>query len=164
MRPIAHRSPGPIGALLDHQVTCEVVADGHHLDDIIIRLTARSAGPGHLVLVTDAMAAAGMPDGDYRLGELDVVVTAGVARLVDPAGRAGSIAGSTATMGLVVRRAIMAVGLPVPDVAAAASGTPARRLGLDQVTGSLRAGLAADIALLDEDFQLTAVIARGALG
>ena len=161
MRPIRHRSPGPVGALLDHPVTCEVIADGSHLDDLIIRLAARAAGPGNLVLITDAMAAAGMSDGDYRLGELDVTVSAGVARLADAAGGVGSIAGSTATMDLVVRRAITAVGLPVADVAAAAGGTPARRLGLDGVTGSLRAGLAADIVLLDEDFGLQAVFARG---
>ena len=83
MRPIRHRSPGPVGALLDHPVTCEVIADGSHLDDLIIRLAARAAGPGNLVLITDAMAAAGMPDGDYRLGELDVTVSAGVARLAE---------------------------------------------------------------------------------
>jgi N-acetylglucosamine-6-phosphate deacetylase len=162
MRPIAHRSPGPVVALLDHPVTCEVIADGSHLDDLMVRLAARAAGPGNLVLITDAMAAAGMPDGDYRLGELDVSVSDGVARLVDAAtGGLGSIAGSTATMELVVRRAITTVGLPVADVAAAASTTPARRLGLAGVTGSLRAGLDADIVLLDEDFRLNAVIARG---
>jgi N-acetylglucosamine-6-phosphate deacetylase len=160
MRPIRHRSPGPVGALLDHPVTCEVIADGSHLDDLIIRLAARAAGPGNLVLITDAMAAAGMSDGDYRLGELDVTVSAGVARLADAAG-VGSIAGSTATMELVVRRAITAVGLPVADVAAAAGTTPARRLGLDGVTGSLRAGLAADIVLLDEGFRLRDVIVKG---
>ncbi len=216
MRPIAHRSPGPVGALLDHPVTCEVIADGAHLHDAIVRLAARAAGPGNLVLITDAMAAAGMPDGDYRLGELDVTVSGGVARLAGttggrapegtapegtapegtapggtepggtapggtapggtapggtapggtfagatPPGRPGAIAGSTATMEFVVRRAITAIGLSVTDVADAASTTPARRLGLDGVTGSLRAGLAADIALLDSDFRLTAVIARG---
>jgi N-acetylglucosamine-6-phosphate deacetylase len=162
MRPIGHRSPGPVGALLDHPVTCEVIADGSHLDDVIIRLTARAAGPGQLVLITDAMAAAGMSDGDYRLGELSVTVTDGVARLAGaPAGALGSIAGSTATMELVVRRAITAVGLPVVDVAAAAAGTPARRLGLAGITGALQAGLAADIVLLDEDFRLGTVIARG---
>jgi N-acetylglucosamine-6-phosphate deacetylase len=64
-------------------------------------------------------------------------------------------------MELVVRRAITAVGLPVADVAAAAGTTPARRLGLGGVTGSLRAGLAADIVLLDEDLRLNVVIARG---
>ena len=158
MRPIAHRAPGPAGTLLDRQVTCEVIADGIHLDDAIVRLAARAAGPGNLVLITDAMAAAGMPDGDYRLGDLAVTVSGGVARL---AGSTGSIAGSTATMELVVRRAITAIGLSVTAVADAASATPARRLGLDHVTGSLQPGLAADIVLLDADFHLSAVIARG---
>ena len=178
MRPLGHRAPGPAGALLDRQVTCEVIADGTHLHDAIVRLAARAAGPGNLVLITDAMAAAGMPDGSYRLGELDVTVSGAVARLagnsaqggtaVDgtvpgttPPGSSGAIAGSTATMEFVVRRAITAVGLSVTDVADAASTTPARRLGLGRVTGSLRAGLAADIVLLDADFQLSAVIARG---
>jgi N-acetylglucosamine-6-phosphate deacetylase len=199
MRPIDHRAPGPAGALLDRQVTCEVIADGTHLHDDIVRLTARAAGPGNLVLITDAMAAAGMPDGHYRLGELNVTVSGGVARLSGTAlsgsvgtavgrsadgsadtavggpvraaagttvgtaapGSAGAIAGSTATMDFVVRRAITAVGLTVTDVASAASTTPARRLGLDDVTGSLRPGLAADIVLLDADFRLSGVIARG---
>jgi N-acetylglucosamine-6-phosphate deacetylase len=172
MRPLGHREPGPVGALLDGQVTCEVIADGTHLHDAIVRLAARAAGPGNLVLITDAMAAAGMPDGDYRLGELDVTVSAGVARLAAPGGAGastsaastggasmgGAIAGSTATMDLVVRRAITAVGLPVTDVALAAATTPARRLGLAGVTGALCPGLAADIVLLDEDFGLQHVL------
>jgi N-acetylglucosamine-6-phosphate deacetylase len=169
MRPLAHRDPGPAGALLDSQVTCEVVADGTHLHDTVIRLAARAAGPGNLVLITDAMAAAGMPDGIYRLGELAVTVSAGTARLAAagplpaaaPSGPLGAIAGSTATMDQVVRHAITAVGLPVPDVAAAASTTPARRLGLSAEAGALRPGLSADLVLLDETFRLQAVIARG---
>ncbi len=163
MRPLGHREPGPVGALLDARVSCEVIADGTHLDDAVVRLVFRAAGADRLVLVTDAMAAAGMADGPYRLGELDVLVADGVARLAGGAvGGAGAIAGSTATMDLVVRRAITAVGLDVSDVAAAASTTPARRLGLAGVAGSLRSGLAADVVLLDEDFRLSGVIARGA--
>jgi N-acetylglucosamine-6-phosphate deacetylase len=163
MRPLGHRDPGPAGALLDRQVTCEVVADGSHLHDTVIRLAARAAGQGNLVLITDAMAAAGMPDGGYRLGSLDVTVTAGVARLApaEPGGAPGSIAGSTATMDAVVRHAITAAGLDVADVAAAAATTPARRLGLAEETGALRPGLAADLVLLDGDFRLQAVVARG---
>ena len=88
MRPLHHREPGAVGALLDRdEVTCEVIADGVHLNDIAIRLAARVKGPGRLVLVSDAMAAAGMPDGSYRLGSMRVTVTGGVARLLeDPAG------------------------------------------------------------------------------
>ncbi|HXT87724.1 MAG TPA: amidohydrolase family protein, partial [Trebonia sp.] len=157
MRPLGHRDPGPAGALLDRQVTCEVVADGTHLHDTAIRLAARAVGPGGLVLITDAMAAAGMPDGTYRLGELEVTVAKGVARLAGT----GAIAGSTATMDQVVRHAITSVGLPVADVAAAASTTPARRLGLAAETGSLAPGLAADVVLLDEGFHLAAVLSAG---
>jgi N-acetylglucosamine-6-phosphate deacetylase len=164
MRPLGHREPGPAGALLDRRVSCEVIVDGTHLHDAIVRLVARAAGPGNLVLVTDAMAGAGMPDGSYRLGDSDVTVSGGVARLANPVtGGVAPLAGSTATMELVVRRAITAVGLDVTDVASAASTTPARRLGLAGITGALRPGLTADINLLDDDFRLRAVIARGAL-
>jgi N-acetylglucosamine-6-phosphate deacetylase len=170
MRPLHHREPGPAGALLDRdEVTCEVIADGVHLHDTVIRLTARAVGPGRLVLITDAMAATGMPDGSYRLGSMRVDVTGGVARLAggdEPgttggsAGRGGAIAGSTATMADVVRHAV-AAGLPVTAVAAAASTTPARVLGLGDRTGALRAGLDADLVVCDEEFRLRAVMRQG---
>ena len=164
MRPPHHREPGAAGALLDRdEVTCEVIADGVHLHDITIRLAARAAGPGRLVLVSDAMAAAGMADGSYQLGSMRVRVAGGVARLLeDPAdpGGAGSIAGSTATLADVVRHAIL-VGLPVTDVAAAASTTPARVLGLGGRTGALSPGLAADLVVCDEDFRPRAVMRAG---
>ncbi|HMD95419.1 MAG TPA: N-acetylglucosamine-6-phosphate deacetylase [Trebonia sp.] len=170
MRPLHHREPGPAGALLDRdEVTCEVIADGVHLHDIVIRLAARAAGPGRLVLITDAMAAAGMPDGSYWLGSTRVDVAGGVARLAgggEPgpadggAGTAGAIAGSTATMADVVRHAV-AAGLPVTVVAAAASTTPARVLGLGDRTGALRAGLDADLVVCDEEFRLRAVMRQG---
>jgi N-acetylglucosamine-6-phosphate deacetylase len=176
MRPLHHREPGAAGALLDRgEVTCEVIADGVHLHDITIRLAARAAGPGRLVLITDAMAAAGMPDGSYRLGSMRVDVARGVARLAGQPGLAGvpaqagyagdpvpagPIAGSTATMASVVRRAL-AAGLPVTEVAAAASTTPARLLGIGDRTGALRPGLAADLVVCDDDFRLRAVMRRG---
>jgi len=170
MRPLHHREPGPVGPLLDRdEVTCEVIADGVHLHDTVIRLAARAAGPGRLVLITDAMAAAGMPDGSYRLGSMRVDVAGGVALLAgggEPgtagagAGTAGAIAGSTATMADVVRHAV-AAGLPVTTVAAAASTTPARVLGLGDRTGALRAGLDADLVVCDEEFRPRAVMRQG---
>ena len=177
MRPLHHREPGPVGALLDRdEVSCEVIADGVHLHDTAIRLVARAAGPGRLVLITDAMAAAGMPDGRYRLGSMWVDVAGGVARLAADAGPAvgadagsgagagprvsGAIAGSTATMASVVRHAV-AAGLPVTDVAAAASTNPARVLGLAGRTGALCPGLDADLVVCDETFGLRAVMRRG---
>jgi N-acetylglucosamine-6-phosphate deacetylase len=168
MRPLGHREPGPAGALLDGGVTCEVIADGTHLHDLTLRLVARAAGPGNLVLITDAMAAAGMPDGDYILGELAVTVAGGVARLASAPSRTdsstpGSIAGSTATMDFVTRHAITSAGLDVATASQAASTTPARRLGLSAETGAIAPGLVADLVLLDEHFTLSAVMSRGLL-
>lgn len=181
MRPLHHREPGPVGALLDRdEVSCEVIADGVHLHDTAIRLVARAAGPARLVLITDAMAAAGMPDGRYQLGSMRVDVAGGEARLAADArsgadagsgGKAGSgggagprvpgaIAGSTATMATVVRHAV-AAGLPVIHVAAAASTNPARVLGLADRTGALCPGLDADLVVCDEAFGLRAVMRRG---
>ena len=160
MRPLHHREPGPAGALLDRdEVSCEVIADGVHLHDTAIRLVARTAGPARMVLITDAMAAAGMPAGRYRLGSVRVDVAGGVARLAAEGGP-GAIAGSTATMAGVVRHAI-AAGLPVTDVAAAASTTPARVLGIGDQTGALRPGLDADLVVCDEEFGLRAVMRHG---
>jgi N-acetylglucosamine-6-phosphate deacetylase len=171
MRPLHHREPGPVGALLDRdEVSCEVIADGVHLHATTIRLVARAAGPARLVLITDAMAAAGMPDGRYQLGSMRVDVAGGEARLAADAGSGsggdagprvpGAIAGSTATMASVVRRAV-AAGLPVIDVAAAASTNPARVLGLAERTGALCPGLDADLVVCDEAFGLRAVMRRG---
>jgi N-acetylglucosamine-6-phosphate deacetylase len=161
MRPWHHREPGAAGALLDRdEVTCEIVADGVHLHDMTVRLAARAAGPGRLVLVTDAMAAAGMRDGRYRLGSRQVDVAGGEARLVGETGAPGAIAGSTATMAAVVRHAV-AAGVPVAEVAAAASTTPARVLGLGERTGALRPGLAADLVVCDEEFGLDRVMRHG---
>jgi N-acetylglucosamine-6-phosphate deacetylase len=160
MRSLHHREPGPVGALLDRdEVSCEVIADGVHLHDTTIRLVARAAGLRRLVLITDAMAAAGMPDGHYQLGSMRVDVAGGVARLAADAGP-GAIAGSTATMASAVRHAI-AAGLPVTAAAAAASTTPARLLGLGDRTGALRAGLDADLVVCDEEFGLRAVMRHG---
>jgi N-acetylglucosamine-6-phosphate deacetylase len=161
MRPLHHREPGAAGALLCRdEVSCEVIADGVHLHDTTLRLAARAAGPGRLVLVTDAMAAAGMPDGSYQLGSMRVGVTGGVARLATVNADLGAIAGSTATMDTVLRRAVGA-GLPVPDAVAAASATPARVLGIDDRVGALRPGLAANVVITDEAFRLCAVMRHG---
>jgi N-acetylglucosamine-6-phosphate deacetylase len=99
-----------------------------------------------------------MPDGSYRLGSLRVTVAGGVARLADDPG--GAIAGSTATLGGVVWHAI-AAGVPVPEVAAAASTTPARVLGLGDGTGALTPGRAADLVICDDDFRPCAVMRQG---
>ena len=162
MRPVHHREPGPVVALLeDPRVTVEVILDGHHVHPALYDTVARAAGPGRVALVTDAMSAAGMPDGDYRLGALDVTVAAGLAVLTGTS----TIAGSTTTMDVGFRTAVATGGGPASDAALLqavdqTATTPARTLGLPHV-GALRAGQAADLVVLDGDLAVTRVLRAG---
>jgi N-acetylglucosamine-6-phosphate deacetylase len=159
MRPLHHRDPGPVGALLDSPVDVELIADGVHLHPAVLRMVF-AAAPGRCILVTDAMAAAGAPDGDYRLGPMAIEVRDGVARLADGNGT-GAIAGSTLTMGAAVRFAVCTAGLPLLDVVHAASTAPARAWSLDDV-GALEAGRRADLVVLDEDLHVARTMRAGA--
>lgn len=157
MRPPHHREPGPVVALLDSpSIVCELVADGIHLHDGMLRFAAH-ATPYRSALVTDAMDAAGMPDGTYELGGQEVTVADRVARLT----RDGSIAGSTLTMDAALRQAVGA-GLDLPTAAAMASTTPARALGLGDQVGALEAGLRADLVVLSADLRVKRVMRSGA--
>ncbi|WP_067509045.1 N-acetylglucosamine-6-phosphate deacetylase [Actinoplanes sp. TFC3] len=157
MPPAHHREPGPVLALLDSPaIVCELVADGIHLHDGTLRFAAHATGPDRAALITDAMDAAGMPDGEYELGGQDVVVADRVARLA----RNGSIAGSTLTMDAAFRQAVGA-GLGLPAASAMASTTPARVLGLADQVGALEAGLRADLVVLSPDLQVKRVMRAG---
>ncbi|HEU4541633.1 MAG TPA: N-acetylglucosamine-6-phosphate deacetylase [Jiangellaceae bacterium] len=157
MRPVHHREPGPIPALLeDERVTVELICDGVHLHPAIVRMAIGAAGADRVVLVTDAMDAAGAGDGNYVLGDLAVQVIDGVARLVD----GGAIAGSTLTMDRAFRFVVEA-GVSVPDAVRMSAGNPARLLGLTGQVGELRSGLDADLVVLDGAFELRAVMAKG---
>lgn len=157
MRPVHHRDPGPVPALLeDERITVELICDGVHLHPAIVRTAVAAAGADRVVLVTDAMDAAGAGDGSYLLGELAVEVVDGVARLAD----GGAIAGSTLTMDRAFRF-VAEAGVPVPDAVRMASTNPARLLGLSDRVGELRTGLDADLVVLDAGFELQAVMAKG---
>ncbi|GII75609.1 N-acetylglucosamine-6-phosphate deacetylase [Sphaerisporangium rufum] len=156
--PLHHRDPGPMAALLqDPRVTVEIINDGVHVHPAMLRLAATVAGPDRTALITDAMAAAGMGDGTYRLGSMDVTVSGGAARLV----QGGAIAGSTLTMDVAFRRAVREVGLTVPAAAEMAALTPARALGLADRVGSLAVGKHADLVVLTDDLAVHAVMRRG---
>lgn len=148
MRPLHHREPGPVLALMDDpRVSCELILDGVHLHPAIAGHVARSSAA---LLVTDAMIAAGMTDGAYELGSLAVEVTSGVARLAD----SGSIAGSTLTMDHAFRRT--ARELDATEAVRLASAEPARLLGLAD-RGAIAPGLRADLVLLDAELAVTYV-------
>ncbi|MEV1330308.1 N-acetylglucosamine-6-phosphate deacetylase [Micromonospora costi] len=157
MRPVHHREPGPVVALLDApNVVCELVADGVHLHDGMLTFATSVAGPERAALITDAMAAAGMPDGEYELGGQAVTVADGVARLA----RDGAIAGSTLTMDAALRHAV-AAGIPMADAARMVATTPARAIGLGDQVGALQVGLRADLVVLDDDLNVIRVLRAG---
>lgn len=162
MPPLHHRSPGPVAACLRlaaaGSVVVELIADGVHLDAETVRMVFDLVGAGNIALVTDSMAATGLPDGDYVLGPSDVVVHDGVATLRSN----GALAGGTATLLEVVRTTI-AAGVSPASAVMAATLVPARVLGLDTEIGSLRAGMRADITAVDQHFELAAVLRRGQL-
>jgi N-acetylglucosamine-6-phosphate deacetylase len=158
MPPLHHREPGPVAAaLLDPRLVCELILDGHHLADDTVRLAHRLAGPDRLMLVSDAMPAAGMADGDYAFADREVSVEGGVAHLRGTA----TLAGSTLFVAEALRRAVSVVGLPVADAVRMASGTAARLFGLDG-RGELRPGLRADLVELDGDLRPSRVWLGGA--
>ena len=161
MRPVNHREPGPVVALLeDPRVTVELIADGVHLHPAAYSLACARAGEGRVAVVTDAMSAAGMSDGRYMLGSLEVDVVDGTARVAGT----GTIAGSTATMDVLFRFALAHAG-HVGDAALLqavrqTSTTPARVMGVE--AGSLAPGVRADLVALDAEMSVRRVMSGGA--
>jgi N-acetylglucosamine-6-phosphate deacetylase len=153
MRPLHHREPGPVAAALDAGVACEVINDRVHVHPAALRLLP----PDRLVLITDAIDATGRGDGRYRLGGQDVDVVGGQARLV----AGGALAGSTLTLDVAVRRAVLEVGMSIAEASAAVSGHPARVLGVDDRCGAIAAGLDADLVVLDDDLRVRRVMLQG---
>jgi len=156
MRPFAHRETGVIGAVLTSpEVTAELIADGVHVDVPAMRILLAAKGFDRVVLVSDATAAAGMPDGQYRLGPLDVTVIGGVCRDSE-----GKLAGSTLTLDRALRN-IVALGVSLRDAVQMLTLNPARVLGMEKTKGVLASGADADLVLLDSALKVRGVMTRG---
>ncbi|QOJ79239.1 N-acetylglucosamine-6-phosphate deacetylase [Infirmifilum lucidum] len=157
MRHFHHREPGVAFALLEQpNVFIEMIADLIHLHPATTRLVARVAGPGRTVLITDAVAATGLPDGEYTLGGLKIVVRGGVSRLAET----GALAGSTLTMDRAVAN-IVKLGFSLADAVRMASTTPALSIGLGGKLGVIAPGYLADLVLLDEKLRVVKTIVGG---
>lgn len=158
MRPIHHREPGLIvAALLNPSVYVEIIADGVHVHPAVVELVYRNKGPEGVCLITDSMRAAGLGEGTYTLGRLDVTVSGSEARLAS-----GTLAGSVLTMDRAVRNAMGFTRAQLTDAVMMASLTPARAVGLDDQIGSLEAGKSADIVVLDRNLEVQMTMVRGA--
>jgi N-acetylglucosamine-6-phosphate deacetylase len=156
MRPLAHREPGTVGALLSQdRIKSGIIADGVHVHEAAIRLAYRAKGPEGLVLVTDAMEAAGMPPGDYELGGRKVRLQDGAVRLSD-----GTLAGSALTMDGAVRNAVRFLGISLAQAARMAAENPAAAMRLEG-KGRIAVGCDADFVLLDEGGTVLQTIVSG---
>jgi N-acetylglucosamine-6-phosphate deacetylase len=158
MSPLHHREPGVVGALLTNaKLSAEIIADGHHVHPAVIDLLVKLKSPDRLILISDAIAAAGMPDGDYQLGGLDVKVEQGVARLKERS----HLAGSVITMLDAFRYIINTVGVSIIDASRYASANPAILLHKDHRMGSIATGKQADLLMLDASLRLQGVWIKG---
>ena len=154
MRPLRHRDPGIAGvALARDDVVVQVIVDGHHLAAETAQVVWRAAA-GRVALVSDAIAAAGVGDGSFRLGTTDVEVRDGVARRED-----GVLAGSSSTLIDGVRR-LHALGVPLADAVGAATTVPARVMRRPSL-GALRPGADADVVVLDDTLEIKRVLVGG---
>jgi N-acetylglucosamine-6-phosphate deacetylase len=154
MRPLGHRDPGIAGvALARDDVIVQLIVDGVHLADETVELACRAAR-GRVALVTDAMAAAGSGDGDFRLSGVDVTVRDGVARRGD-----GVLAGSVVTMPQSIRK-LVELRVPLVEAVAAATSAPARVLDDDSL-GVLAIGGPADVVVLDDELEVRNVLVHG---
>ena len=157
MKGIHHREPGTIGAILtEENLFAEIITDCIHVHPAIVNLLVRAKGVDKIILITDAMRAAGLQDGTYDLGGLKVIVKNSEARL-----GSGNLAGSTLTMNRAVKNMIEKVGINIKESVKMASLNPARLLGLDKDRGSLTPGKRADIVVLDDNFNVVYTIKKG---
>lgn len=157
MSGLHHRKPGVLGATLTlDQIYAQLIADNIHVHPAAMNVLARCKGVARTLLITDAMRAAGLPEGDYELGGQPVTVKDGSCRLAD-----GTLAGSILTMERALANFMAATGLPLADAWPVTSRTPAQSLGLSHQFGALAPGYQADLVLLDAQLQVVATVVGG---
>lgn len=158
MPAFTHREPGVVGAVADSEhVMAEIICDGVHIHPATVRTTFKMMGEDRMILISDSMRAAGMPDGQYTLGGQDVNVKGNKATMVLD----GALAGSVTTLPDCVRTVVKEMGISLETAIACATINPARSLGIDALYGSVEQDKKADLVLWDENLQLVHVIKDG---
>ena len=156
MAPLHHRDPGPVGWGMSREgVSCDIIADGIHLDRFVLKLLLKIKGSGALSLISDAIAAAGKGDGEYQIWGETISV-----RNSRTSNSHGSIAGSVITL-LNAVKMMRSLGVSDVDIARMASSNPARVLGIDNECGSIEEGKRADLVAIDEDSHVKLTIVGG---
>lgn len=151
MRPFLHRDPGILGAVLtDDRLAAELICDGIHVDPPAVRLLLKSKGAERVMLVTDSLSGAGMPDGEYPLGEFQIRVVDGACRTSE-----GTLAGSTLSLDAALRNLSRYTSLSFQECLPCATLNPAKLLGLEKQKGVIAPGADADLAILDQNYEVT---------
>lgn len=156
MRGFHHREPGIVGGIFDTGITTEIIADGIHSHFAAVRCAYRLKGPDKLALITDAMMACDMKDGNYTLGGQKVYVKDGAARIAG-----GQLAGSTLTLDKAVKNVINNCAVNITDAVKMASSTPARILKIDNEKGYIKVGYDADIVIFDDNINIIKTFVSG---
>ena len=157
MTPLGHREPGVVGAALAlPELMCELIADGIHVHPAAMRVLVQAKGVDRVILISDAIRGAGLPDGEYPIDTRVVHVRDGAVRLPD-----GTLAGSTLTMDRALGNLLAATGLPLSVAWPMSSLNAARAIGMSARKGSLEAGKDADLVLLEPDATVRLTVAEG---
>jgi len=159
MPPLHHRAPGALSAIFeDEKCTAQVIADGIHLHPSIVRLLVKVLGVERIVLITDSMASAGLPDGPYVYNGLNFTSKRGTARY-----HSGTLIGTSLMLREITRRFMKIAGVSLNDAVRCATFNPAYALGLEHTKGSIDPGKDADLVIMDRQFNIKHVMIRGKL-
>jgi N-acetylglucosamine-6-phosphate deacetylase len=158
MPALHHRKPNlTLACLMEPSITAEIIVDGIHVSAEMVRLAAKMKGRDGLILITDAIEAVGLPDGEYTLGDSKIRVKGDKATLLDDI----TIAGSTLTMNRAIGNAVGKAGVGLVDAVFMASTLPAKMCGVADRKGSLEIGKDADIAIMNADYSVFATLKSG---
>jgi N-acetylglucosamine-6-phosphate deacetylase len=157
MTGLAHREPGTVGAAMSlAEIQCELIADNIHVHPAVQKILVAAKGPLGVILITDAVRGAGLPDGEFALGDRTVFIRNGAAHLPD-----GTLAGSILTMDRALRNVMAASGLPLAEAWPMSSLNAARALGVSAAKGSLEVGKDADLVMLDQKMEAGLTMVEG---